>query len=345
MSARPRGRPLRFMALVLGGWLASRAWWLWPVPATLLPPGVHPLVPAVLADTRGAPPAIAPRATTRASSTLRASPAPPRMTTPARPRTIELASVADAPTHGSGSGRLDTAPAGADRHALALLGMVRYGAPPPPQRGGSRWSGSAWAILRDSRQRAGVATPQLGGSQIGARLAYALDVERRVAIAARVSSAVAARQQEAAVGIEWQPRGLPVRVAVERRIGIAGIRGGTAVGLSGGVSDRALGRSLRLDGYAQAGAIARDGVEGYADGAMRVARPIGHGAAGTTFDLGLGAWGAAQRGAARLDIGPTAAMTLPVGPRRLRLTLDWRQRVAGDARPASGPALSLGTDF
>ncbi|WP_204317143.1 hypothetical protein, partial [Klebsiella aerogenes] len=29
----------------------------------------------------------------------------------------------------------------------------------------------------------------------------------------------------------------------------------------------------------------------------------------------------------------------------LRIALDWRQRVAGEARPGSGPALTLGADF
>ena len=66
---------------------------------------------------------------------------------------------------------------------------------------------------------------------------------------------------------------------------------------------------------------------------------------GIALDLGIGAWGAAQRGAARLDIGPSAAITLPLGTRALRVSFDWRQRIAGDARPVSGPALSIGPDF
>jgi len=52
-----------------------------------------------------------------------------------------------------------------------------------------------------------------------------------------------------------------------------------------------------------------------------------------------------QRGAARLDIGPSLGLALPLGTRTLRLAADWRQRIAGPSRPNSGPALSLGTDF
>jgi hypothetical protein len=36
---------------------------------------------------------------------------------------------------------------------------------------------------------------------------------------------------------------------------------------------------------------------------------------------------------------------LPVRSHSLRLSLDWRERVAGNAMPRSGPALTLGADF
>ncbi len=192
-----------------------------------------------------------------------------------------------------------------------------------------------------------MATPQLGGSQIGLRFARTLDRRGRIAVVARVAAALGARQQEAALGVEWRPTALPVRLVAERRIGIAGIAGGTAIGLVGGVSGRALPAGFRLDGYAQTGAIARQGeVEGYADGSVRVARPLFRTGGGVALDLGIGAWGAAQRDAQRIDIGPAIGMALPIGPAaRVRFALEWRQRIVGDARPASGPALSIGTDY
>jgi hypothetical protein len=226
---------------------------------------------------------------------------------------------------------------------IALLGLVRFGVPEPAPAPPSRWSGSLWGIVR-GRGATGVATPQLGGSQAGVRLAYALDEAGRVTIAGRVATALGTRQQEAAVGVEWRPTRLPVRLVAEQRIGIAPTRGGPGIGVVGGVAEVPLAAGFALDGYGQAGVIARDGGEGYGDGALRVGRDV-MARGGVALDVGAGAWGAAQRGAARLDVGPSAALTFPVGAQRARLSLDWRQRIAGDAWPGSGPALSLGADF
>jgi hypothetical protein len=44
---------------------------------------------------------------------------------------------------------------------------------------------------------------------------------------------------------------------------------------------------------------------------------------------------------ARLDIGPSIALV----HQGARLTADWRVRIAGQARPGSGPSLTLGKDF
>ncbi|QGN55173.1 hypothetical protein [Novosphingobium sp. Gsoil 351] len=57
--------------------------------------------------------------------------------------------------------------------------------------------------------------------------------------------------------------------------------------------------------------------------------------------LGGGAWSGGQKGAVRLDLGPRASLRLTTGPAAARLALDWRFRVAGSARPASGPTLTF----
>jgi len=207
-----------------------------------------------------------------------------------------------------------------------------------------RWSGSAWAFVRGAGDAGGVATPQLGGSQIGARVAYRLDARGRVAAVARVAAATGVRQQEAAIGVEWQPTRLPIRLVAEQRIGIANIRGGPAIGLVGGVSALPLGAGLRVDGYAQGGVIARDRADGYVDGAASVGRTIAS-RGRSRLELGLGAWGAAQRGAARLDLGPSLVAVLPVEAHAIRIGVQWRERVAGNARPGSGAVLSIGADF
>ena len=98
---------------------------------------------------------------------------------------------------------------------------------------------------------------------------------------------------------------------------------------------------FRLEGYAQGG-VARIGA--FADGAARLARPVGE-VAGLELDLGIGAWGGAQPGAARLDVGPSATLLVPLADARVRIGLEWRRRVAGRAAPGSGPALTIGSDF
>lgn len=218
-------------------------------------------------------------------------------------------------------------------------------APVLPDPPASRWSASLWSIVRGgAEQGGGIATPQLGGSQSGVRLAYAL--APRLAATMRVAAAHGVRQQEAAVGIEWRPGRLPFRLVVERRIGVAGVRGGVGAGVVGGIDAVPLAPATHLHGYGQAGVILRDGMpEGYADGAVRVSRLLHRTPGGTIVDLSIGGWGAAQRGVARLDAGPALGVTLPIAARRVRIGFEWRQRLAGDARPASGPALSIGADL
>ncbi len=82
----------------------------------------------------------------------------------------------------------------------------------------------------------------------------------------------------------------------------------------------------------------------YADGAIRVARTVDFGQ-GRSLALGGGLWGAAQPDAARLDISPSDVLRLPVAFHAVALALDWRDRIAGAAKPGSGVALTLASDF
>lgn len=336
-----QGRPLRFLGTVLGGWIGLRIVMLWPQlesPAAVLR-AVTPL-PVAASSAPHAPLTVS-------------SPAWVRAVEPPRPRAV----YAPLPRRAADPMRV----------ALALLGLVRFGDPipveqsaavlpglpqpdpsdrtAPPARAPSRWSGSAWVVARGG---AGIAPGglggQLGGSQAGARVAYLFDRKHRIALAGRVTSPLGRGLREAAIGVEWQPTRLPVRVVAEQRFAIDGGRSGPALGMVGGIGPVALPRDFRLEAYGQAGVIRRAVTEPYADGAVRIAHPLAI-VGGVPFDLGAGAWGGAQRGAARLDLGPTLGATLPLGKQRVRVTLDWRQRVAGDARPGSGAALTFGTDF
>ncbi len=246
------------------------------------------------------------------------------------------------------------------RVQMALMGLVQYGVPATggtiaeplplaaqPERMAalpSRWSASAWLVARPGTGLgAAPGASQLGGSQIGLRVAWQLWPEQRIAAVGRVAAPLRGKGAEASLGIEWQPTAAPVRLVAEQRFGLDGTRGGTGLGLIAGYDGPAAG-GFRLESYGQAGAIRRRRTEPYADGAGRATHIVAE-RGRTRLAIGGGAWGAAQRNAARLDIGPSATLALPLGRQTARLALDWRQRIAGDARPGSGLALTLGSDF
>jgi hypothetical protein len=247
------------------------------------------------------------------------------------------------------------------RVQLAMLGLVSFGqeqplgAPsgaipyllPPPvalpeaAQPPSRWSASGWFVTRRGAPASGA---MLGGDQLGVRVAYALGQQRRMRLYLRATAPLAVAGRELALGIEWQPTRHPVRVAAEHRVGLDGNRGGPAVAVVGGVDAVELPFDFRLEAYGQAGAVWRGRLDPFADGALRVTHEVAR-AGKARLDVGAGAWGAAQREAARLDVGPSAVATVPLGDKAVKLAVDWRERVAGDARPGSGPAVTLGADF
>ena len=218
----------------------------------------------------------------------------------------------------------------------------------------SRWSASAWLALRQGNgvtpvqagPRSDSLGGSLGGSQTGLRLAYRLDPSGHWRGFARiVSTGRAMRGAEGAIGVEWQPlQRLPLRLIAERRAPLFGTGGRSAMAAYAvaGVDDRRLSGSFRLDGYAAAGVIGTVNRDMFAETALRIHRPLLR-AGPLHVDAGLGAWGAAQPGLRRVDVGPMLSIRHDASP--LRLTLDWRQRIAGQAAPGSGPALTLASDF
>lgn len=327
------GRPLRFLALALGGWVVIRIAVLLPeidaLPVVkILPRMIGVLVPGVAAT------GFARLAPVASSSPLQA-PALPAIRR-SRVRSIPAASIARWP-----AGKAVVVPAPA---SVAQVDRIPSPlAPPTIVRGSSRLNGSAWLLVRGGPGGT-LSGGQLGASQGGIRVTYALGERRRLALAARIAAPLKGRGREVALGIEWQPTDLPIRLIAERRFVLDGGRGGPTVGVIAGYGPSDVAPGVRIEAYGQGGAIARDGVEGFVDASARLTHPIGS-IAGARVDIGIGAWGSAQRAAARVDIGPSIVATLPVAHTSLRVMLDWRERIAGDARPGSGPALSIGTDF
>lgn len=336
--------PLRFLAIVLGGWAAMRI-------AVLAPPWRAPPAGAAAAVAESRAPLMPhPERTVgqaqaernvggdRSSFTAAIQPpdvAPPRRQYPAAAMPL-----------------LGPAPSGSGPRMTAATATVSTLVPPPaalPPRLGpaftstARWSLSAWSFVRwgDS---APLAAGMLGGSQAGARLTYRLnrDVSRPLALSVRLSSPLrSAAGAEAALGLDWQPVGrVPIHLLAERRQALCR-DGRSAFGttLFGGVGDVRLGR-FRLDSYAQAGLVGTRSRDPFADGSIRLSLPLGGRAR-----LGAGAWAAAQPGLSRLDVGPQAAFRLPVADRVVTVAADWRLRVAGNAAPGSGPTLTVATDL
>lgn len=60
---------------------------------------------------------------------------------------------------------------------------------------------------------------------------------------------------------------------------------------------------------------------------------------------GFAVSGGVQPSLSRLDIGPQLSVRFPLGHGHARVAVEWRERVAGNARPASGPAIMLASDF
>jgi hypothetical protein len=112
--------------------------------------------------------------------------------------------------------------------------------------------------------------------------------------------------------------------------------------IAAGRSDIAMPLAFRLDAYAQAGVVAGRTTTAFFDLTMRARRAL---PMAETVKVGGGLWAGGQDDAARFDIGPTISTEIMLGAQPLRIDADWRFRIAGEARPASGPALTLSTAF
>lgn len=379
MTRRLEGRrdapALRFLLLCVGGWIILRVMMTWS-PAMPPPPEGAATAPW-MAPPSFATTALAPDRTSRAAMTEAAAP----YARPDDARARVLAALPVSPVLATAGPALGT-DLGADRHSLRLALMARLlppmpgGAaraatatggplwfPPPAARAEpgqgrpywirdqlSGWSLGGWLYLRDGAVAApdGIAAAsQLGGSQAGVRLAYGFGDTGRVRAYGRATVAVRRpEQREVAIGLAAAPLPhVPLDFAIEQRLAV-GQDGRTALAamVSGGVGDVLLPGGFHLDAYAQAGVVGVRQRDGFADGALVVDRRLGP---DDTSPLRLGALaaGAVQPGAARVDVGPRLTLRLPDVGAGSRIALDWRQRVAGDARPESGLALTLAADF
>ena len=200
---------------------------------------------------------------------------------------------------------------------------------------------SAWALLRGRPGPASLASGgTLGGSQAGARLTYY--VLPLLAASLRSSTPVGGgRGGEIAAGVRITPfRTIPLSLTAERRQAIGRTGGGRsafAMFIEGGLYRRPMPWGFALDAYAQAGVVGARRHDLFADGGLTLTKPLFG-----RFSAGFGAWGGVQPGLYRVDVGPRLSMRVRDN---MRVHLDWRQRLAGNAEPGSGPAVTLAADF
>ncbi len=220
----------------------------------------------------------------------------------------------------------------------------------PQYPAGKNWSLFGWFVFRPSQNFGnGAVNGQLSGSQYGVRLQHKLiRISKIVNLNANLRTSAPldfADGKEAAIGLALKFSGkIPLDIILERRFPIGTGTPAFAAIAATGMNDVPITHSLLLSGYLQTGLVAATKAEPFIDGSMTIEREI-HSRNSISLRVGAGLWGAGQFGASRLDMGPIIAARFPIGKGAVRVSAEWRQRVAGNAQPASGPAVSISTDF
>ena len=369
-----RGGPLVMLVVLVSGWSAARAVW-WDNPFLPLGPGgdLPPLIPHpptpkfVAAPTSPLPPLVPERLGAGrlpiTSAALGWRPGTSggggsdgevvtahHLPWPAAPRDLVGDSAVIA---GTGASH----PTGdSDGPVAAPFLPTRSAAPAPAPAG--RWSVDAWAFWRQGSTAAPISqgrVPIYGASQAGAVLQYRLTPAspHDPRLYARAYRALVRRgESELALGASARPLGrVPLRLAGEVRY-TDGAFSDTLRPAAYVVSELApvpLPYGARLEAYGQAGWVGGPDPTGFADGQASVTGELPK-VAGLTdnavhLSLGVATWGGAQKDAQRIDIGPTVRLDVMLGEVPARLSVDWRERVGGDAGPNSGLAATLSTRF
>jgi hypothetical protein len=224
--------------------------------------------------------------------------------------------------------------------------------PGPARAASSRWTGDAWLLLRrGSGGPIAPGEPSYGRSQAGAVLRYRLALasgHRPLAYLRATRALAGVREGVAGVGLSARPIvGLPLRLAGEARLseGTARREVRLAAYAVTELPPANLPLGLRAEAYAQAGYVGGRYATAFVDGQARLDAPVAGLGRGAELRAGGGLWGGAQKGAGRLDVGPSATMKVLVGKMGSRVAVDYRVRVAGGAAPRSGPTLTISAGF
>lgn len=374
-AAPARGAPLVMMAVLLAAWIGGRSViWESPFPsrAASLPGALAPFAGAEATTGRAA---AAPFGKAADGGLAAYGPAPDATARRVRSDGAFLLlggghSVGMDPRFAAGHQLMwregmDTALKPPPRLS-ALAGGASDDVPPflPPVKAraaatrGGRWSVDAWGFWRQGSDAAPISqgrVPIYGASQVGAVLQYRLTPAnaRDPRLYARAYRALVRRgESELALGVSARPLPpVPVRVFGEVRVTDGAFRNQvrpSAFAVTE-LAPLALPLGARLESYAQAGWVGGEDDTFFADGQASVTREIDAMASASAnavrLSVGAGAWGGAQEGAHRVDLGPTMRLDMKLGEVPARLSVDWRERVEGDAGPGSGVAVTLSTRF
>lgn len=359
-----RGQPVLFLALIIASWATARIS-MWSSP---LAPMVHAAaredIAAILAQ----------RASTergRASdheavSASSGSAFAGQDGAEVRPRTADGDRLTD---------RQRAEPPGWYLHERGLLWRVNPGIAPPPDlrpqaeaaegeyqdpavfKDDPRWTFDRWLLMRagsgDAAQAPGAAS--YGASQAGAiarfRLGGGAPRESYVYLRTSLALNAPAKDKEIAIGFGMRPIArVPVRVLAEARLqdsSHSAVRIRPVATVISELPWQRLPFGFRGEAYGQAGyAGGRDAtaffdVQAVADRQLDALLP-------KRMDLriGAGVWAGGQKGAVRVDAGPRVSFRMNLGEEvPSRIALDWRFRLTGNARPGSGPALTIASSF
>jgi hypothetical protein len=381
---RQRGQPLLALALLMVSWVGARAA-LWEAPQTAPSPEPARLTKPVVKSGSGAAAGQTPRKAKRlAPATMpRMAPASEPLPAPTfeptaqmdpakakRQREVMLQSEAhsqllqvasDMPLTEREANLAAAPPTFAYPAMLAATpSQPQPGRQPEETPELARWSGDAWLLLRpggNGFNAPGAGLPGAivpagfyGGSQAGAVLRYRLAPASawRPTLYLRAASGIERpRGEEAALGFSFRPLGkVPVAAMIEGRATrtTTGTVVRPAAALVTELPPARLPGGLRGEAYLQAGYVGGRDATGFVDGQARIEKPLAN-LGKFRLRAGGGAWGGAQRGAKRLDLGPTATLEIPLGGATSRLAADYRFRVAGGAAPGSGPVVTVSVGF
>ena len=370
---RRPGGPLQFLFGVVGGWIVLRALtFASPVLLQAAFPDGAPL-PAMLGSISTGSEAVgAADANPMVQQSLR--PLPVLAPQAEMKRALVPASVLPRPDYAKRAVESGLVPIGGLREKTASVPVNRTApsSPAPPAaepvatrapamtapsiapqaraKRASPWSVTGWMLWRPNVMGGLAQGPLLGGSQAGVRIDYRLwgDGQRGLALYGRGTRAIERPfAEEAAMGVAVRPvRGLPVSIMAERRQRLGrGGRNGFALLAAGGIGPRPIARRIEVEGYAQGGVVGLPGADGFADGKASLTYKLTRPGRQPDVALGMSLSGSVQPGASRVDIGPEVRVRLPVVGGHMRLSAEWRERIAGDARPSRGPAITLVADF